>query len=325
MNELVLVKQAEFDGVALDCYIEATQTDKGDFWATREQIGQLLGYQNAEISIANIHNRNRDRLDKFSTLTKLIRVEGGRKVEREVTLYSFKGLLEICRYSHKPRADAVMDWLFDVADEIRRTGSYSLRKKQPQFTQQAHSKNLLKSAEQIVRKAFACKTKADFLEVLALDNVFKEVYGKSALDIAHFRLKSDDFDNLEFEFTHPELEGLKNRKSSCGNCTATLRISTWRRKCVMQEDITNRCYYTKGEVSAADFIDAYGLNFNRGNIIKYVTRAGKKQGEDAITALLKAQWYLGREIIRVGHEQAKLEQLLSKAERRTKHDSRTTN
>ena len=79
------------------------------------------------------------------------------------------------------------------------------------------------------------------------------------------------------------------------------------------EDITNPSYYTKG-IEVADFIDAYELNFNRGNIIKYVTRAGKKKGEDAITALLKAQWYLGREIIRVGREQAKIEQLLSEAE-----------
>ena len=78
----------------------------------------------------------------------------------------------------------------------------------------------------------------------------------------------------------------------------------------MQEDITNPSYYNSGEISVADFIDAYGLNFNRGNIIKYVTRAGKKKGEDAITALLKAQWYLGREIIRVGKEQAKIEQIL---------------
>ena len=76
------------------------------------------------------------------------------------------------------------------------------------------------------------------------------------------------------------------------------------------EKIHNPEYYTKGEVSVADFIDAYGLNFNRGNIVKYVVRAGKKQGEDAVTALLKAQWYLGREIIRAGHEQAKIEQML---------------
>ena len=72
-------------------------------------------------------------------------------------------------------------------------------------------------------------------------------------------------------------------------------------------------YYSKGEVSVADFIDTYGLNFNRGNIVKYVVRAGRKHGEDAVTALLKAQWYLGREIIRAGHEQEQLETLLEGA------------
>ena len=76
------------------------------------------------------------------------------------------------------------------------------------------------------------------------------------------------------------------------------------------EKIHNPDYYNSGGIEVADFIDAYGLNFNRGNIVKYVVRAGKKQGEDAVTALLKAQWYLGREIIRAGHEQEQLEQML---------------
>ena len=208
MQELVLVKQAEFEDVVLDCYVELNQTDKGDFWATREQIGQLLGYTDPSDAIKKIHKRNAERLDKFSRGDKLSLHEEGRTVTREVVLYNFKGLLEICRYSHKPKANAVMDWLWSVADEIRRTGSYSLQKKQPQV----HSKNLIKAAEQIVRKALTCKTKTDFLEVLALDNVFKEVYGKSVLDIAHFRLKSDEYEILSFEFTHPELEELKKQR-----------------------------------------------------------------------------------------------------------------
>ena len=127
MNELVLLRSTSFNNVELDCYVEPTQQDKGDFWATREQIGRLLEYENPEISIANIHNRHSERLCKFSTLTKLIRVEGGREVAREVTVYNFKGLLEICRYSNQPKANAVMDWLWEVADEIRKTGSYSTK------------------------------------------------------------------------------------------------------------------------------------------------------------------------------------------------------
>ncbi len=58
-------------------------------------------------------------------------------------------------------------------------------------------------------------------------------------------------------------------------------------------------YYNAGGVEVIDFIDAHGLNFSRGNIIKYVTRAGLKDGEDELTALLKARFYLDREIQRL--------------------------
>ncbi len=58
-------------------------------------------------------------------------------------------------------------------------------------------------------------------------------------------------------------------------------------------------YYNAGGVEVIDFIDAHGLNFSRGNIIKYVTRAGLKDGEDELTALLKARFYLDREILRL--------------------------
>ena len=60
--------------------------------------------------------------------------------------------------------------------------------------------------------------------------------------------------------------------------------------------------YYQGKIEVIDFIEAHGLNFNLGNVVKYISRAGKKDGEGAISALLKAQWYLGREIIRIGHE-----------------------
>lgn len=72
-------------------------------------------------------------------------------------------------------------------------------------------------------------------------------------------------------------------------------------------------YFNSDGIETADFIDAHGLNFNRGNIVKYVVRAGKKEGEDALTALLKAQWYLGREIVRTGHEQEAIEQMFEGA------------
>ena len=62
-------------------------------------------------------------------------------------------------------------------------------------------------------------------------------------------------------------------------------------------------YYNSGGIEAADFIDAHKLNFNLGNVVKYVVRAGRKQGEDTTTALLKAQWYLNREIAHAEHNE----------------------
>lgn len=43
-------------------------------------------------------------------------------------------------------------------------------------------------------------------------------------------------------------------------------------------------------------IRAWGLNFALGNAVKYVARAGKKPGSDALDDLRKAAWYLADEI-----------------------------
>jgi hypothetical protein len=52
----------------------------------------------------------------------------------------------------------------------------------------------------------------------------------------------------------------------------------------------------KAKVQPIDLIEAQQLNFNRGNIIKYVSRAGKKEGELELKDLEKAMYYLEREI-----------------------------
>ena len=100
-----------------------------EFWGTREQIGTMLGYEEPGKAIAKIHERKASRFKDFSTVVKLTKVEGDREVTREVTVYNFKGLLEICRYSNQPKADAVMDFLWEMADEVRKTGSYSAKDK----------------------------------------------------------------------------------------------------------------------------------------------------------------------------------------------------
>lgn len=55
-------------------------------------------------------------------------------------------------------------------------------------------------------------------------------------------------------------------------------------------------YYKANGVETIDVIEAFDLNFNLGNVIKYVLRAGKKQGEEKEKDLNKACFYLNREV-----------------------------
>ena len=114
-----LVSTRDFNGVRFDCYQE--DQGGGDFWVTREQIGRLLEYAEPREAIKNIHSRNRERLDKFSLRYQIDTPAG----MRETMVYNFKGLLEICRFSNQPKANAVMDYLWNVADDIRKHGFYA--------------------------------------------------------------------------------------------------------------------------------------------------------------------------------------------------------
>jgi len=53
-------------------------------------------------------------------------------------------------------------------------------------------------------------------------------------------------------------------------------------------------YQTENNIDIIDFCKMYNLNFNRGNVIKYVARAGKK--DDEIKDLEKALDFIQREI-----------------------------
>jgi hypothetical protein len=58
-------------------------------------------------------------------------------------------------------------------------------------------------------------------------------------------------------------------------------------------------HYTDGNIEVIDFIEDKGLNFHKGNVVKYVARAGKKDPSKEIEDLKKALWYLNREINRL--------------------------
>lgn len=68
----------------------------------------------------------------------------------------------------------------------------------------------------------------------------------------------------------------------------------------MVNDVVNHpSHYTDGKIEVIDFIEDKGLNFHRGNAVKYIARAGKKDVSKEVEDLKKAVWYLNREIQRL--------------------------
>ncbi len=68
-------------------------------------------------------------------------------------------------------------------------------------------------------------------------------------------------------------------------------------KILADNDLINHPpHYKAGGIETIDFIEAKDLNYRLGNVVKYVSRAGKKDGSDPVQDLEKAMFYLKREI-----------------------------
>ena len=64
-----------------------------------------------------------------------------------------------------------------------------------------------------------------------------------------------------------------------------------------KEMINHPQHYNMGKYEAIDVIEDWQLNFNLGNTVKYISRAGHK--DNIVQDLKKASWYLDREIKRL--------------------------
>ena len=63
-----------------------------------------------------------------------------------------------------------------------------------------------------------------------------------------------------------------------------------------KEMVNHPSHYNQG-IETIEYIESWSMNFNTGNVIKYVTRAGYKDNQ--LEDLKKAMWYLQREIDRI--------------------------
>ena len=63
---------------------------------------------------------------------------------------------------------------------------------------------------------------------------------------------------------------------------------------ISSDPVNHPSHYTSGGIETIDFIEAKDLDYNLGNVIKYITRADKKGKK--LEDLKKAQWYLNRAV-----------------------------
>lgn len=129
--KLQLIKEGDFLGTKCDFY----KDEDNNIYMTRKQIGDALDYANGDISIRNMHNRrqNKERLDRFSIRTAVVRVEGSREVTRDTVLYTEKGIYEITRISEQPKADEFYDWVYDQIQLIRRNAGTIIEGREMEF------------------------------------------------------------------------------------------------------------------------------------------------------------------------------------------------
>ena len=64
----------------------------------------------------------------------------------------------------------------------------------------------------------------------------------------------------------------------------------------MNDVVNHPSHYTDGKIEVIEFIEDKNLNYHKGNAIKYICRAGKKDPQKEIEDLQKAIWYINREI-----------------------------
>lgn len=121
--KLSLVKQGDFLGTNCDFYVD----EENNIYMSRTQIGYALQYKKPQHGILVLHQRHKERFDKFS-----ISVSGSQfetpiyknSNAKKVFMYLERGIYEICRRSNQLVADEFNDWVFDVIQSIKKNSYY---------------------------------------------------------------------------------------------------------------------------------------------------------------------------------------------------------
>lgn len=116
-NNLTLITTETFGDLSCNFY----RNIDNEVLLTREQIGSALEYANPQKALQKIHSKHKDRLEALCVrmVENRISQNGGVGVDVETVYYTQRGIMEICRWSRQPKADAFMDWVWDIVEKYR--------------------------------------------------------------------------------------------------------------------------------------------------------------------------------------------------------------
>lgn len=112
ISTLNLITTERFGEINCDFY----RNMNDEILLTRTQIGTALEYTYPDDALSKIHKRHNNRLDPLSVVANLASTDGKMY---DTTLYSQRGVMEICRWSNKPKANLFMDWCWDIIEKYR--------------------------------------------------------------------------------------------------------------------------------------------------------------------------------------------------------------
>ena len=115
-------------------------------------------------------------------------------------------------------------------------------------------------------------------------------FQEPCLNCKHRFPQSNTFNSISKDYFKP-----KEEKEHSSNCTISDREFKNKDYGFDEIDMVNHpLHYSAHGIEPIDYIESHNLNFNLGNVIKYVSRAPYKEAE--LQDLKKAKWYLEREI-----------------------------
>jgi predicted DNA-binding protein YlxM (UPF0122 family) len=82
--------------------------------------------------------------------------------------------------------------------------------------------------------------------------------------------------------------------------TITEKVTEVTKEAWQPDNVNHPAHYKTGGIETIDFIEAKGFGYNLGNVVKYLSRADNKGNREE--DLLKARWYLNREIAKFTKE-----------------------